>query len=178
MSQYITTTGLKNTMQSFLNKLKEWLPIKKTEESVIIQAPEKAPEAFKNSIEIKSDGMIYIIGTNQDQIQLQSRLDKIGTIIVDSSDDALSYLSEEYLGSLIYIKEGDSVYTAGLYTISINASLHGELMLVKLGTTTSSDVDLGERVDAIEQWIDKPLNTDEIDILTDDDPDNDTLINN
>lgn len=173
MSQYITTTGLKNTMQSFLNKLKEWLPIKKAEESVIIQSP----ETFQNSIEIKSDGMIYIIGTNHDQIQLQSRLDKIGTIIVDSSDDALGYLSEEYLGSLIYIKEGDSVYTAGLYTISINASLHGELMLVKLGTTTSSDVDLGERVDAIEQWINKPLNTDEIDILTDDDPNNDTLIN-
>lgn len=174
MTQYITTTGLKNTMQSFLNKLKEWLPIKKTEESVVIQSP----ETFQNSIEIKSDGMIYIIGTNHDQIQLQSRLDKIGTIIVDSPDDALSYLSEEYLGNLIYIKEGDSVYTAGLYTISINASLHGELMLVKLGTTTSSDVDLGERVDAIELWIDKPLNIDEIDILTDDDPNNDTLINN
>jgi hypothetical protein len=166
MGQYITETGLKKSFQSFLDKLKEWLPIKKQEDSVVIQAP----ETFKNALEIKSDGMIYIIGTNSDTIKLQERLDRVGTIVAETVDVAKTYLKSEYLGSMIYIKEGAADFVAGLYTIGIDAANHGALKLIKMGTTTSSAEDLGERVDILEDRCDNldkfvadPLDKGEID---------------
>lgn len=168
MAKYITETGLKITLQNFLNRLKEWLPIKKQENSVVIQSP----ETFENALEIKSDGMIYIIGTNRNTIKLQERLDKIGTIIAENEEVAQNYLTEEYLGSMIYIKTGSENFVAGLYTIGINASSGGSLMLIKLGTTTSSTEDLGVRVDALEDrcdnledFVEDPLDQSEIDSI-------------
>lgn len=165
MATYITKEGLKQTLLNYTNSLKNWLPLKKTDQSVVIEAPKEAPETFKNALEIKSDGMIYVIGTNNDSIQLQSRLDKIGTIMTETPEEALTYLSQEYLGSLLYIKNGNQSYISGLYTIGINASASGSLMLVKIGTTTSSAEDLGTRVDALEDFVDKPLEFSEIDEL-------------
>ena len=169
MAAYITKEGLRQTLLNYTNSLKNWLPLKKTDQSVVIEAPKEAPETFKNALEIKSDGMIYVIGTNNDSIQLQSRLDKIGTIMTETPEEALTYLSQEYLGSLLYIKNGNQSYISGLYTIGINASASGSLMLVKIGTTTSSAEDLGTRVDALEDFVDKPLEFSEIDELIKDD---------
>lgn len=165
MATYITKEGLKQTLANYTNSLKSWLPLKKKDDSVVIEAP----TTYKNALEIKSDGMIYVIGTNNDTIQLQSRLDKIGTVIVETPEEASDYLTQEYLGSLIYIRTGNDSYVAGLYTIGINASASGSLMLVKLGTTTSSSEDLGTRVDALEDFVDKPLEFSEIDELIKDD---------
>lgn len=165
MAIYITKEGLKETLSNYTKSLTKWLPIKKNNNSVVIEAPENTPESFKNALEIKSDGMIYIVGTNNDTVQLQSRLDKIGTIITETPEEASAYLSQEYLGSLLYIKNGNDSYISGLYTIGINASASGSLMLIKLGTTTSSEEDLGTRVDALEDFVDTPLSFNEIDDL-------------
>ena len=110
MAKYITETGLKKSFQNFLDKLKEWLPIKKNGDSVAIQAP----ETFENALEIKSDGMIYIIGTNRNTIKLQERLDKIGTIMAENKEDAQKYLVDDYLGSMVYVKNGSEDFVAGL----------------------------------------------------------------
>ena len=156
--KYVTPIGLKNSFQSFLDKLKTWLPIKKYQDSVVITTPE-----YQNAVEIKSNGMIYIIGTNQDQISLQERINK-GTEVVDNYLDALSYLeSQDNLGKLIYVlndldedNDGFIDYSAGLYVILKNLNTN-QNVLVKLGTTTSSEKDLGERVDALEHFVKNPI---------------------
>lgn len=156
--KYVTPIGLKKSFQSFLDKLKLWLPIKKNQDSVVITTPE-----YQNAVEIKSNGMIYIIGTNQDQISLQERINK-GTEVVDSYLDALSYLeSPDNLGKLIYVlndldEDNDGLidYSAGLYVILKNLNTN-QNVLVKLGTTTSSEKDLGERVDALEHFVKNPI---------------------
>jgi hypothetical protein len=160
--KYITPIGLKNSLQSFLDKLKNWLPIKKNKESVIITTPE-----YKNAVEIKSDGTIYIVGTNNDQISLQERINR-GTEIVDTYLIALEYL-EDYknLGKLIYVlndmtdDDGKVEYSSGLYVVLKNITTQ-KLILSKLGTTTHSEKDLGERVDALEQFVKTPININDI----------------
>lgn len=147
MSQYITTTGLKNTLQSFLDKLKEWLPIKKTEESVIIQSP----ETFLNSIEIKYDGKIYILGTNNQPEHLQASLDKKGTTIVKSINDINLFLTEENIGRFIYVIDGNEEYPSGLYIIGIDANNGGVPILIRIGTTVG-EKGLETRVVVLEQW--------------------------
>lgn len=156
--KYITKTGLKNSFQSFLDKLKDWLPIKKNKDSVIITTPE-----YQNAVEIKSNGMIYIVGTNNDSVSLQERINK-GTEVVDTYLDAFAYLENpDNLGKLIYVlndfdKDGDQIvdYSAGLYVI-LKDIVSLQHHLVKLGTTTSSERDLGERVDALEYFVENPI---------------------
>lgn len=172
MSQYITTTGLKNTMQSFLNKLKEWLPIKKEDSKVKIQGP-----SFKDAMEIDIDGEIKIIGTNTNPVSLRSWIDSKGTIIVDTYEDALQYQLDQYLGSFIYIKNSSGENYEGLYLVCLKP-YGGSVILSRIGTTTSSE-DINIRIDKLEGWIENPLTNNEIDILTDEDPENDkTIINN
>ena len=172
MATYVTETGLKNTFQSFLNKLKDWLPIKKSNDKVVITGP-----TYKEALEIDVDGEIKIIGTNSSPKSLRNWIDSKGTIVVQNYSEASQYISLDYLGSLIYIKESSEDYLEGLYAISINSN-GGSIMISKIGMTTSSDEDLGVRVDRLENWIDNPLTVGDIDILTDDDPTNDNQIYN
>lgn len=156
--KYTTRTGLKNSFQSFLDRLKDWLPIKKNKNSVIITTPE-----YQNAVEIKSNGMIYIVGTNNDSVSLQERINK-GTEVVDTYLDASAYLENpDNLGKLIYVlndfdKDGDQIvdYSAGLYVI-LKDIVSLQHHLVKLGTTTSSEKDLGVRVDALEHFVENPI---------------------
>lgn len=170
MTQYITTNGLKKTLENYTSSLKKWLigwlPIKKQsndlgEEVIAIQSP-----SYKNVMEIDIDGNIMIIGTDRDPIKLQERLDKIGTIVVETFDDATPYLTESNIGRLIYIKNAGENMVAGLYTIAIDASNHGSILLFKIGTTTGSTEDLGTRVDALEYFVKTPLTETEISDIT------------
>lgn len=162
MSQYITTSGLKTTLTNYTSSLKKWitsiLPFKKDEDGIKISAN----ESFENSLEIKKNGMIYIVGTNHNTINLQAKLDTVGTIVCKNHTEAQQYIKEEYKGSLIYIEEGDVNNTPGLYTISKNLNT-GTWILTKLGTTTSSEVDLGERVDKLEQFTKDIIENEKID---------------
>lgn len=155
--KYITPTGLQKSLQRFLDKLKDWLPVKKKGDSVVITTPE-----YQNAVEIKSNGMIYIVGTNNDQISLQQRINN-GTEIVTTYLMAHAYLNNpKNLGKLIYVLEdtkddnGIIVQSAGLYVVAKNIATQA-LILTKLGTTTTSEKDLGERVDALEHFVNNPL---------------------
>ena len=160
--KYITPLGLQKSLQRFLDKLKDWLPIKKKGDSVVITTPE-----YQNAVEIKSNGMIYIVGTNNDQISLQQRINN-GTEIVNKYIDAIGFLnSYDNIGKLIYVLEDTKnedntiIYSAGLYLVAKNIVTNNPI-LTKLGTTTSSEVDLGERVDALEQFVKNPIHIDDI----------------
>lgn len=119
-----------------------------------------------NSLEIRKDGLIYIISdvkTNSIE-SLQSLLEKKGTIKCSDYSEALQYVSMNYLGTMIYI-ENDSEYdnenrVAGLYTIC--RSYNGSIILSRLGTTSSVSkeveervVDLEIRVGDLEDWTDE-----------------------
>lgn len=170
--QYITSNGLKNTLQSFLNKLKSWLPIKREESKVKIQGP-----TFKDAMEIDVDGEIKIIGTNTNPVSLRSWIESKGTIVVDTYEDALQYQIDQYLGSFIYVKNASGENYEGLYLVCLKP-YGGSVVLSRVGTTTSGE-DVGLRIDRLEGWIENPLTNNEIDILTDEDPENDkTIINN
>ena len=148
---YITDQGLKNTLQSFLDKLKEWLPFRKTisGETEIISFPSK--ELYKNTFEIHSDGKIYILGTNNHPEHLQASLDKKGTTIVQSIDDIYLFLTEENIGRLIYLINGNEEYPSGLYIIGIDANNGGVPILIRIGTTVG-EKELETRVVILEQW--------------------------
>lgn len=169
---YVTETGLKATLNAFLGKLKTWLPIQTKEDKVVITGP-----TYKEAMEIDVDGEIKIIGTNQDPISLRSWINSKGTVVVDSVEEAQEYVKSEFLGTLIYIKNGTTDYIEGLYVISVNSN-GGQPMLAKLGTTTASSEGLDVRMDKVENWIESPLSNTEIDILTDDDPTNDEQVLN
>ena len=115
MAAYVTETGLKNTLQSFLNKLKEWLPFRKstTSEGVdVVSFPSsiKENETFKNTMELHSDGKIFILGTNRDPIHLQESIESKGTTFVDGIDNLKSFLKEENKGRFFYLNNGNEEY--------------------------------------------------------------------
>ena len=170
MATYITKEGLKQSLMNYTNSLKswlgEWLPIKKqtndsNEEIIAIQSP-----SYKNVMEIDIDGNIIVLGTDRDPVKLQERLDKVGTIVVETFEEAEQYLIESNLGRLVYVKNANETMVEGLYSIVINASNHGSLLLSKIGTTTGSTEDLGARVDALENFVKNPMTNDEINIIT------------
>lgn len=151
----------------------------------------------RNAIEIRKDGMIYIITdikTNSIE-SLQNALAKKGTVICSTYDEVSNYISKDSIGQLIYISENISYdggeYTQGLYVVG-NSSM-GIPILTKLGTTSSSTVDLSQRVDEleirignledfesriqnIENWIDKPILIEEIENITKQDLNDNSII--
>lgn len=151
----------------------------------------------RNAIEIRKDGMIYIITdikTNSIE-SLQNALAKKGTVICTTYDEVSNYISKDSIGQLIYISENISYdggeYTQGLYVVG-NSSMDIPV-LTKLGTTSSSSVDLSQRVDEleirignledfesriqnIENWIDEPILIEEIENITKQDLNDNSII--
>lgn len=151
----------------------------------------------RNAIEIRKDGMIYIITdikTNSIE-SLQNALAKKGTVICTTYDEVSNYISKDSIGQLIYISENISYdggeYTQGLYVVG-NSSMNIPV-LTKLGTTSSSSVDLSQRVDEleirignledfesriqnIENWIDKPILLQELENITKQDLNDNSII--
>ncbi len=151
----------------------------------------------RNAIEIRKDGMIYIITdikTNSIE-SLQNALAKKGTVICTTYDEVSNYISKDNIGQLIYISENISYdggeYTQGLYVVG-NSSMDVPV-LTKLGTTSSSSVDLSQRVDEleirignledfesriqnIENWIDEPILLEELENITKQDLNDNSII--
>jgi hypothetical protein len=151
----------------------------------------------RNAIEIRKDGMIYIITdikTNSIE-SLQNALAKKGTTICTTYDEVSNYISKDNIGQLIYISENITYdggeYTQGLYVVG-NSSMDVPV-LTKLGTTSSSSVDLSQRVDEleirignledfesriqnIENWIDEPILLEEIENITKQDLNDNSII--
>lgn len=151
----------------------------------------------RNAIEIRKDGMIYIITdikTNSIE-SLQNALAKKGTVICTNYDEVSNYISKDNIGQLIYISENitydEGEYTQGLYVVG-NSSMDVPV-LTKLGTTSSSSVDLSQRVDEleirignledfesriqnIEHWIDEPILLEEIENITKQDLNDNSII--
>lgn len=151
----------------------------------------------RNAIEIRKDGMIYIITdikTNSIE-SLQNALAKKGTTICTTYDEVSNYISKDSIGQLIYISENISYdggeYTQGLYVVG-NSSMDIPV-LTKLGTTSSSSVDLSQRVDEleirignledfesriqnIENWIDEPILLEELENITKQDLNDNSII--
>lgn len=151
----------------------------------------------KNAIEIRKDGMIYIITdikTNSIE-SLQNALAKKGTIVCSTYEEVSNYISKDSIGQLIYISENLSYdggeYTQGLYVVG-NSSMDIPV-LTKLGTTSSSSVDLSQRVDEleirignledfesriqnIENWIDEPILLEELENITKQDLNDNSII--
>ena len=167
--QYITNNALKNTFAKFTAALKSWLPIKFEDvnndgvpDKVVIQTPE-----YKNVMEIDTDGNIYIIGTDSDPIKLQERLNNIGTLQADTYKDAKQYLNDRSnLGKLVYVLENSDEADAGLYTIALDAGNHGNLLLLRVGTTTNNNESLESTVIRLENWMDNPIDNNDIDEIT------------
>lgn len=151
----------------------------------------------RNAIEIRKDGMIYIITdlkTNSIE-SLQNALAKKGTVICTTYDEVSNYISKDNIGRLIYISENITYeggeYTQGLYVVG-NSSMDIPV-LTKLGTTSSSSVDLSQRVDEleirignledfesriqnIENWIDEPILLQELENITKQDLNDNSII--
>lgn len=151
----------------------------------------------RNAIEIRKDGMIYIITdikTNSIE-SLQNALAKKGTVICTTYDEVSNYISKDSIGQLIYISENISYdggeYTQGLYVVG-NSSMDIPV-LTKLGTTSSSSIDLSQRVDEleirignledfesriqnIENWIDEPILLQELENITKQDLNDNSII--
>lgn len=154
-------------------------------------------EDRRNAIEIRKDGMIYIVTdlkTNSID-SLQNALAKKGTVVCKSYEEISYYITKENIGQLIYIEEtityDGGEYAPGLYVVGISAS--GSIVLTKLGTTSSSTVDLSQRVDDIEirignledfesriqnieNWIDEPINITELENITNIDLNDNSII--
>lgn len=154
-------------------------------------------EDRKNAIEIRKDGMIYIVTdlkTNSID-SLQNALAKKGTVVCKSYEEISYYITKENIGQLIYIEETITYeggeYVPGLYVVGISAS--SSVILTKLGTTSSSTVDLSQRVDDIEirignledfegriqnieDWIDEPINITELENITNIDLNDNSII--
>ena len=112
-------------------------------------------EDRRNALEIRKDGMIYIVTdlkTNSID-SLQNALAKKGTAICKTYDEISYYITKENLGQLLYIdgliENENTTYVAGLYVVSNSSS--GIPILTKLGTTSSSSEDLSQRVDNVEK---------------------------
>lgn len=167
--KYITNNALKNTFAKFTSTLKSWLPIKfvdvdndGTPDRVVIQTPE-----YKNIMEIDVDGNIYIIGTDSDPIKLQDRLNNVGTLQANTYDDAKQYLNDRSnLGKLVYVSESTEDADAGLYTIALDAGNGGNLLLLRVGTTTNTNESLESTVIRLESWMDNPIENKDIDEIT------------
>ena len=151
----------------------------------------------RNAIEIRKDGMIYIITdlkTNSIE-SLQNALAKKGTVICTTYDEVSNYISKDNIGRLIYISENITYeggeYTQGLYVVG-NSSMDIPV-LTKLGTTSSSSIDLSQRVDEleirignledfesriqnIENWIDEPILLQELENITKQDLNDNSII--
>ena len=154
-------------------------------------------EDRRNALEIRKDGMIYIITdlkTNSIE-SLQNTLAKKGTSICTTYDEISYYISKDNIGKLIYVDNNITYdggeYTPGLYVIG-NSTI-GTPVLTKLGTTSSSSVDLSQRVDDIEirignledfeeriqnieNWIDKPIAIEELENITNTDLNDNSII--
>lgn len=133
---------------------------KSDEDTILSVGVGSSNEDRKNAIEIKKDGMIYIITdlkTNS-VTSLQNTLAQKGTTICSTYEEMLSYVDFKNLGRLLYLtdsSEYDGVqYVAGLYVISTSSS-GGVVILSRLGTTSSSSIDVSERVDGIEIRVDE-----------------------
>lgn len=167
--KYITNNALKNTFVKFTSTLKSWLPIKFVDvdndgapDKVVIQTPE-----YKNIMEIDIDGNIYIIGTDSDPIKLQDRLNNVGTLQADTYEDAKQYLNDRgNLGRLVYVLESSEEADAGLYTVALDAGNHGNLLLLRVGTTTNTNESLESTVIRLENWMNNPIENKDIDEIT------------
>ena len=151
----------------------------------------------RNALEIRKNGMIYIITdlkTNSIE-SLQNILEKKGTTVCTIFDEVSYYISKDNIGKLIYVDNNITYdggeYTPGLYVIGNNTM--GIPVLTKLGTTSSSSIDLSQRVDdieiritnlenfeeriqSIENWIDDPIAIEELENITNNDLNDDSII--
>lgn len=138
-------------------------------------------EERKNAIEIKRDGMIYIL-TNlktSSKESLQEALEKKGTIPCTSYQEMLQYNTSDNLGVLLYLSQESEyeglIYVPGLYVIGIDAITMSPV-ISKLGTTSATEIDVSEevsklkagvtdltdRVEGLEDWVDNPIEKDEL----------------
>ena len=106
-----------------------------------------------------------------------------------------NYISKDNIGRLIYISENITYeggeYTQGLYVVG-NSSMDIPV-LTKLGTTSSSSIDLSQRVDELEirignledfesriqnteNWIDEPILLQELENITKQDLNDNSII--
>ena len=98
-----------------------------------------------NAIEIKKDGMIYIItDINTNSVEsLQNIINKSKTTLVDNYSDLLNYSNIENLGRLFLLTKDSSyegtTYVSGLYMISMVNEKPG---LIRFGETSSTSKDL------------------------------------
>ena len=107
----------------------------------------------KNAIEIKKDGMIYIItDINTNSVEsLQNIINKSKTTLVDNYSDLLNYSNIENLGRLFLLTKDSSyegtTYVSGLYMISMVNEKPG---LIRFGETSSTSKDYGEVISELE----------------------------
>lgn len=157
----------------------------------------------KNAIEIKKDGMIYIItDINTNSVEsLQNIINKSKTTLVDNYSDLLNYSNIENLGRLFLLTKDSSyegtTYVSGLYMISMVNEKPG---LIRFGETSSTSKDYGEviseleirigaleeledrvidieqRVEELEDWKESPLSTLDLETITNMDLNNDNKI--
>lgn len=138
-------------------------------------------EDRKNALEVKDNGLIYIVTDIKTKSisSLQETLEKKGTIICESYKNMMEYVANDNVGSLLYLTHedfyNDSLYTPGLYVVSIDAITLSP-MISKLGTTSATEIDMSEevsklkagmtdltdRVEDLEDWVDSPILNDEL----------------
>lgn len=138
-------------------------------------------EDRKNALEVKDNGLIYIVTDIKTKSisSLQETLEKKGTIICESYKNMMEYVANDKVGSLLYLTHedfyNDSLYTPGLYVVSIDAITLSP-MISKLGTTSATEIDMSEevsklkagmtdltdRVEDLEDWVDSPILNDEL----------------
>lgn len=135
----------------------------------------------KNALEVKSNGLVYIVTDVKTNTisSIQEALKSKGTVVCESYNDMTEYITEDKIGTLLYLSN-DSVYegshfTPGLYVVSLNA-ITLTPMISKLGTTSATEIDVSEevsklkagmtdltdRVEDLEDWVDSPIQKDEL----------------
>lgn len=186
-------------IKGILERIYSWMPFTKTNKNIVfdndysvgfgksvsiandtVVAVGLDDEKRKNALEIKNDGMIYIITDikSKSVSSLQDALNDKGAISCSSYEEMVTYMTADKIGTLLYLKfespYNGNVYVPGLYVISMDA-ITSSPSLSRLGTTSSTELDLSEtvnqlkdgmggltkRVVDLEDWVDSEVWEDE-----------------
>ena len=121
-------------------------------------------EERKNAISIKQNGEIFIITdiTTGKVSSLQNALNQKGVTFCNTSEEFENFYNEESLGKLLYLKESDDTYTAGLYVIGIQSN-GGNIVPFKSGSDIKVDLSNYYTKEEVNVLIDK-INSGDIDL--------------
>ena len=121
-------------------------------------------EERKNAISFKNNGEIFIITdiTTGKVSSLQNALNQKGVTFCNTSEEFENFYNEESLGKLLYLKESDDTYTAGLYVIGIQSN-GGNIVPFKSGSDIKVDLSNYYTKEEVNVLIDK-INSGDIDL--------------